>query len=264
MSESLLNEIRASKPIAPSTLRERVRALSAEEPARDPFLARFRVAPARARRAGRRWSSRSSAAGAIGLTRDDATGRSADRRLRRGESGPATPAFATPEPQQARRSSVRRVLRGAADEGRSDPARRRPAPALRGRAAPARRRRRGAVRRDEERAANRALARRQHRLASVRGAVRGSRLRADHAPHPDLEGAERDDAALRARHDRGPALRDRGSPGAGRQPRVADRGDAAADRRDPGPAREHDPLRREPRCAEVAARGRPRQAEGPA
>ena len=60
-----------------------------------------------------------------------------------------------------------------------------------------------------------------------------------------------------ARHDRRPALRDRGSPGAGRHARVADRGDAAADRGDPGPAREHDALRREPRRPEVAARATP-------
>ena len=53
MSESLLNEIRATKPVAPSALRDRVRALSAAEPAREPFLARFRMAAARARRAGR-------------------------------------------------------------------------------------------------------------------------------------------------------------------------------------------------------------------
>ena len=41
MSETLLNEIRATKPEAPSALRERVRALAAQEPARAPFLARF-------------------------------------------------------------------------------------------------------------------------------------------------------------------------------------------------------------------------------
>jgi hypothetical protein len=71
MSESLLNEIRAAKPVAPSALRDRVRALSAEEPAREPFLARFRwrqlvlVAPAALVLA-------LSAATVIGLTRDDA------------------------------------------------------------------------------------------------------------------------------------------------------------------------------------------------
>jgi uncharacterized protein DUF4349 len=71
MSESLLNEIRASKPVAPSTLRDRVRALSAAEPAREPFLARFRwrqlmvVAPVTLVLA-------LSAATVIGLTRDDA------------------------------------------------------------------------------------------------------------------------------------------------------------------------------------------------
>ena len=42
MSETLLNEIRAMKPEAPSALRERVRALSVQEQAREPFLDRFR------------------------------------------------------------------------------------------------------------------------------------------------------------------------------------------------------------------------------
>ena len=73
MSESLLNEIRASKPVAPSALRDRVRALSAAEPAREPFLARFRwrqlmvVAPVTLVLA-------LSAATVIGLTRDDVGG----------------------------------------------------------------------------------------------------------------------------------------------------------------------------------------------
>jgi hypothetical protein len=43
MSDTLLNEIRASRPAAPSALRERVRALSAQEPAREPFLDRVRL-----------------------------------------------------------------------------------------------------------------------------------------------------------------------------------------------------------------------------
>jgi len=42
MSETLLNEIRATKPDAPAALRERVRALSVQEPAREPLLDRFR------------------------------------------------------------------------------------------------------------------------------------------------------------------------------------------------------------------------------
>ena len=42
MSETLLNEIRATKPEAPSALRERVRALSVQEHAREPFLDRLR------------------------------------------------------------------------------------------------------------------------------------------------------------------------------------------------------------------------------
>lgn len=42
MSDPLLHEIRATKPEAPSALRERVRALSVQEPAREPFLDRIR------------------------------------------------------------------------------------------------------------------------------------------------------------------------------------------------------------------------------
>ncbi len=42
MSEPLLYEIRATKPEAPSALRERVRALAVQEPVREPFLDRIR------------------------------------------------------------------------------------------------------------------------------------------------------------------------------------------------------------------------------
>ena len=42
MSETLLNEIRATRPEAPTALRERVRALSVREPVREPLLDRVR------------------------------------------------------------------------------------------------------------------------------------------------------------------------------------------------------------------------------
>jgi hypothetical protein len=42
MSETLLTEIRATRPAAPAALRERVRSIAAEQPARDPFLDRLR------------------------------------------------------------------------------------------------------------------------------------------------------------------------------------------------------------------------------
>lgn len=42
MSETLLNEIRAARPEAPSALRERVRALNVQAPAREPLLDRLR------------------------------------------------------------------------------------------------------------------------------------------------------------------------------------------------------------------------------
>lgn len=94
MSESLLNELRASKPVAPSTLRDRVRALSAEEPAREPFLARLRwrqlvlVAPVTLVLA-------LSAATVIGLTRDDAVpgGRDEIAASGAGEAATTSPAY---------------------------------------------------------------------------------------------------------------------------------------------------------------------------
>jgi len=82
MSETLQNEIRSTRPTAPAALRERVRSLAAEEPAREPFLDRFRFA----------WGWRRLvlvapatlvvalvAAGVIGLTRDDVGGGGSDR-----------------------------------------------------------------------------------------------------------------------------------------------------------------------------------------
>jgi Domain of unknown function (DUF4349) len=105
MSESLLNEIRASKPVAPSALRDRVRALSAEEPAREPFLARLRwrqlvlVAPVTLVLA-------LSAATVIGLTRDDAVTRGGDQIAASGAGEAATTPsssrdFAQPLPNES-------------------------------------------------------------------------------------------------------------------------------------------------------------------
>ena len=102
MSESLLNEIRATKPVAPSALRDRVRALSAAEPARQPFLARFRmrqlvlVAPVALVLA-------LSAATVIGLTREDVTG---GDQITASGAGEATtrataPGFERAQPQQS-------------------------------------------------------------------------------------------------------------------------------------------------------------------
>ena len=102
MSESLLNEIRATKPVAPSALRDRVRALSAAEPSRQPFLARFRmrqlvlVAPVALVLA-------LSAATVIGLTREDVTG---GDQITASGAGEATtrataPGFERAQPQQS-------------------------------------------------------------------------------------------------------------------------------------------------------------------
>jgi hypothetical protein len=91
MSDTLLNEIRATKPEAPSALRERVRALAAQEPARAPFLStlgrRFEwkrlvlVAPAALVLAV-------IAGSVIGLTRDDSV--PGGRELAAGATGTAT------------------------------------------------------------------------------------------------------------------------------------------------------------------------------
>jgi len=83
-SEALQRDIRAARPIATRELRERVRALAALEPARQPFLARFAwrrlvlVAPATVVVA-------LVAAGVIGLTRDDVS-RNGDRSASAGAS----------------------------------------------------------------------------------------------------------------------------------------------------------------------------------
>ena len=124
MSETLLNEIRATKPEAPAALRERVRALSVQEPAREPFLDRFRF----------NWGWRRLvlavpatvvvalvAAGVIGLSRDDAgdeasaVGGRATRRRRAPRRAPpaedsesAAPKAASPAVRAARPGSSHR------------------------------------------------------------------------------------------------------------------------------------------------------------
>jgi hypothetical protein len=110
MSESLLDEIRASKPAAPAELRERVRLLVVEEPAREPLLDRFRhtwgwrrlvlVAPATMLVA-------LLAAGVIGLSRGDlgtadeqaASGSDATAPLQTFDSGEALPESSAAQPE---------------------------------------------------------------------------------------------------------------------------------------------------------------------
>src|SRR5262245_58608515 len=98
MSEQLFHELRAARPVASAALRERVRSLSAEEPAREPFFARLGflswrrvvlVAPAT-------MAVALVAAGVIGLTRGDVGG-GADELAAVGasESAPPTATFDT-------------------------------------------------------------------------------------------------------------------------------------------------------------------------
>ena len=108
MSETLLHEIRATKPEAPSVLRERVRALSAQQPAREPFLDRIRFT----------WGWRQLAlavpatavvallaAGVIGYTRDNGGDRTASggaaTELQTFESAPAQSKAAAPPATRA-------------------------------------------------------------------------------------------------------------------------------------------------------------------
>ena len=98
MSDLLLNEIRASKPEAPSALRERVRTLAAQEPAQAPFLSTFRsrfqwrrlvlVVPAAGLVAV-------VAAGVIGLTRDDVVNGGGDQAISSPSSGATEDAAGT-------------------------------------------------------------------------------------------------------------------------------------------------------------------------
>jgi hypothetical protein len=107
MSETLLNEIRATKPEAPSALRERVRALAAQEPARAPFLARFEwkrlvlVAPAALVVAV-------IAGSVIGLTRDDIVkGGGGEIAASGAATTTATPERAFPQRSDAQRDALK-------------------------------------------------------------------------------------------------------------------------------------------------------------
>ena len=116
MSETLLNEIRATKPEAPSALRDRVRALSVQEPAREPFLDRVRFT----------WGWRRLvlavpatvvvalvAAGVIGLSRDDVRGGD------QAASAPASDAGAPPLDGLPSTAPESASARATGDEGRA-------------------------------------------------------------------------------------------------------------------------------------------------
>ena len=157
MSETLLNEIRATKPEAPSALRERVRALAARSPHATPFSpasGSMGLAAARARRAGD---------GPRGAHRGGRDRAHARRHPRRGDRRSA-PRLTRPLHRDASSPSTAApkarfavACREAAATGRR-PTGARPAPALRGGAPPPRRRRRGALGRDEAGPADRARA----------------------------------------------------------------------------------------------------------
>ena len=111
MSEPLLKELRAAKPVAPEELRERVRTIAAAQPAREPFLARLQwrrlvlVAPATLVLAV-------AAAGVISLSGDGTTG--ADEQAASGEAAVTTPSLETFSRERAQDSEAQRAPAPAA------------------------------------------------------------------------------------------------------------------------------------------------------
>ncbi len=101
MSETLLNEIRATRPAAPAALRERVRAIAVDVPAPEPFLDRLRftwgwrrlvlVAPAALVVA-------LVSAGVIGLSRDNVGDGNEAASSRAGDAAVTSEAFGTALP----------------------------------------------------------------------------------------------------------------------------------------------------------------------
>ena len=236
MSETLLHEIRATKPEAPSALRERVRALSVQEPAREPFLDRIRFT----------WGWRRLvlavpatvvvalvAAGAIGLSRDGDPRRAVrGRRRRRGrhelhvragsaERSAAAPTAAYPALRSRRRGSRSRRRRASCSASR---------PSSASASTTSTRSRTRPSRRSRSRATTAAASpRSQYDAPSAGVGTAQITLRI-----PTAAGRGRARRALPARNDRRPALRDPGPAAAGGQPADADRADAAPDRADPG------------------------------
>jgi Domain of unknown function (DUF4349) len=121
MSETLLNEIRAARPEAPSALRERVRALSVREPVREPWLGRIRFTLLTQNLGRRRLVLVAPAAiavalvagGVIGLTRGDVGSRD--------QSAATADTFqteaATPQSSAAAPPATRALLPSAKDAG---------------------------------------------------------------------------------------------------------------------------------------------------
>ena len=244
MSETLLNEIRGTKPEAPSALRERVRALCVQEPAREPFLARFRWRQLvlAGRRAG---------PGALRGDGDRPDTRRREPRRRQGHSSGA--GEARPPRDELRLRALPDGGLGGAEGGlllRAEPSDGGSSPRPRGSSSATRRSsacgsttsRRSRPRRS---ALSRSRAPRRQRPPRLQyDAPRGSRHRADHAPHAAARvGAPWPSSPSSARSS-GSAT---GSTTCRQQAdtlEAADRGDAAADRATGLAAREHDALRR--------------------
>ena len=234
MSEPLLDDLRAAKPVAPTELRERVRALAATG-ARARALSRpapihAGMAPARARRAGhagrRARRGGSDRAHARRRRRSPSTG-ATGRREQNSRAGSETAHDAS----GAARPSARGTCRTAASAGGA----RRPVPGRLQRYEAELRLRVDDV--DALSSATKARSRSRPRTAAASprsGTTRPPRAwaRRDHAASPDRRGRARA-AQLSQLDDPRPALRDRGYAAAGRHPPDPDRGDAAPDRADP-------------------------------
>jgi len=122
MSETLLNEIRATKPVAPDALRERIHALGTQQPARAPFRSRFEwrrlvlVAPAALVVAV-------VAAGVIGLSSDDVGGDGKQAASSGGSDAAVTSeALKDAAPEHARLAPYNAATLGTLDQAEAAPA----------------------------------------------------------------------------------------------------------------------------------------------
>src|SRR5687767_12709520 len=107
MSDPLLEELRSTKPTAPEPLRERVRAIAATEPEREPFLVRLQSRFQRRRLvllAPATLIVAVAVAGAVGLSRETVGG--ADDQAASGEAALTTQSFDANRDRTATRESL--------------------------------------------------------------------------------------------------------------------------------------------------------------
>src|SRR5215211_2344620 len=104
MSEWMLDELRAVKPVASRELRERVRTIAAAEPARSPFRRRLEWRRSLVVLAPATLVAAVAAAGVLGLTRGDVA--SADEQAASGGAATTTLSLDSAKTRQARESGA--------------------------------------------------------------------------------------------------------------------------------------------------------------